>query len=91
MSFYLVSTVIVYFYYHVFGRILQQCFQICSHIAADMLPSCDDVNDHDGMIAAFSNTEFGSPLQVTPIFRSLSTAVPSPSPKFSESVSCVLS
>ncbi|KAF7112315.1 hypothetical protein RHSIM_RhsimUnG0242100 [Rhododendron simsii] len=51
--------------------------------AQDMLPSCDDVNDHDGMIAAFSNTEFGSPLQVTPIFRSLSTAVPSP--KFSES------
>jgi myb proto-oncogene protein len=49
----------------------------------DMLPSCDDVNDHDGIMVAFSNTEFGSPLQVTPIFRSLSSAVPSP--KFSES------
>ncbi|CAL5428861.1 unnamed protein product [Camellia sinensis] len=57
----------------------------------DMLPSCNDQKDndgvipkdHDGIIPAFSNTEFSSPLQVTPIFRSLAAGIPSP--KFSES------
>ncbi|CAL5419197.1 unnamed protein product [Camellia sinensis] len=49
----------------------------------DMLPSCEDLKDHDGVISVFSNTEFGSPHQVTPIFRSLAAGVPSP--KFSES------
>ncbi|KAI7988965.1 hypothetical protein LOK49_LG13G02354 [Camellia lanceoleosa] len=57
----------------------------------NMLPSCNDQKDndgaipkdHDGIISAFSNTEFSSPLQVTPIFRSLAAGIPSP--KFSES------
>ncbi|KAL7260960.1 hypothetical protein ACSBR1_006597 [Camellia fascicularis] len=49
----------------------------------DMLPSCEDLKDHDGVISVFSSTEYGSPLQVTPIFRSLAAGVPSP--KFSES------
>ncbi|KAI7985368.1 Transcription factor MYB88 [Camellia lanceoleosa] len=56
-----------------------------------MLPSCNDQKDndgvipkdHDGIISAFSNIEFSSPLQVTPIFRSLAAGIPSP--KFSES------
>ncbi|CAL5398979.1 unnamed protein product [Camellia sinensis] len=49
----------------------------------DMLPSCEDLKDRDGVISVFSSTEYGSPLQVTPIFRSLAAGVPSP--KFSES------
>ena len=52
---------------------------------ADLLPSCEDLKDRDGVISVFSSTEDGSPLQVTPIFRSLAAGVPSP--KFSESVS----
>ncbi|KAL6983515.1 Transcription factor [Sarracenia purpurea var. burkii] len=49
----------------------------------DMLPSCTDLKDHVEVIPAFSSTEFSSPLQVTPIFRSLAAGIPSP--KFSES------
>ncbi|XAR65169.1 hypothetical protein NMG60_11009188 [Bertholletia excelsa] len=51
--------------------------------AQDMLPSCTDLKDSDGVIAAFSSIEFSSPLQVTPMFRSLTPGIPSP--KFSES------
>ncbi|KAL6969556.1 Transcription factor [Sarracenia purpurea var. burkii] len=50
----------------------------------DVLTSCGGIKDND-CIYDFSVTEFGSPLQVTPIFRSLAAGIPSP--KFSESVS----
>ncbi|XP_052185515.1 transcription factor MYB124-like isoform X2 [Diospyros lotus] len=39
--------------------------------------------EHVGVISSFSSTEFSSPLQVTPIFRSFAAEIPSP--KFSES------
>ncbi|KAG2707238.1 hypothetical protein I3760_05G139400 [Carya illinoinensis] len=45
--------------------------------------SCDDRPINDGLVSAPSSTEFGSPLQVTPLFRSLAAGIPSP--KFSES------
>ncbi|PSR88351.1 Myb-related protein like [Actinidia chinensis var. chinensis] len=54
----------------------------------DILPPCNDLNDHDGVIEAFSSTEFSSPLHVTPIFRSLASGIPSP--QFSESVSYLI-
>lgn len=44
--------------------------------------SCDAQVDGDGVVSA---TEFGSPLHVTPLFKSLGAGIPSP--KFSESVS----
>lgn len=47
--------------------------------------SCDERPINDGLVSAPSSTEFGSPLQVTPLFRSLAAGIPSP--KFSESVS----
>jgi hypothetical protein len=47
--------------------------------------SCDEQPNDDGVVSASSSTEFGSPLQVTPLFRSLAAGIPSP--KFSESVS----
>ncbi|OWM75959.1 transcription factor MYB124-like isoform X2 [Punica granatum] len=44
---------------------------------------CDAQVERDGIVSASSFTEFGSPLQVTPLFRSLGAGIPSP--KFSES------
>ncbi|CAA2971760.1 myb-related A isoform X1 [Olea europaea subsp. europaea] len=48
------------------------------------LLSTDEVKATDGVVGEYLNTEFSSPLQVTPLFRSLAAAIPSP--KFSESV-----
>ncbi|KAG2702294.1 hypothetical protein I3760_06G083000 [Carya illinoinensis] len=45
--------------------------------------SCDEQVVNDGVVSASLSTEFGSPLQVTPLFRSLAAGIPSP--KFSES------
>lgn len=49
----------------------------------EMFPSCDEQTKNDIIVSASSGTEFSSPLQVTPIFRSLAAGIPSP--KFSES------
>ncbi|XP_057950230.1 transcription factor MYB88 isoform X3 [Malania oleifera] len=48
----------------------------------DIFLSCDELKNN-GVASALSNTEFSSPLQVTPLFRSLAAGIPSP--KFSES------
>ncbi|KAA8533001.1 hypothetical protein F0562_032882 [Nyssa sinensis] len=48
----------------------------------EMLISCDELKNN-GIVSAFLSTEFSSPLQVTPLFRSLAAGIPSP--KFSES------
>lgn len=57
---------------------------ICSHIAADNLPSSSDRKTDDQVICAISNSEFSSPIQITPLFKSLASGIPSP--QFSESV-----
>ncbi|XP_061338791.1 transcription factor MYB124 isoform X2 [Gastrolobium bilobum] len=49
----------------------------------DMFPSCAEQINNDGIVSALSSTEFSSPLQVTPLFRSLAAGIPSP--QFSES------
>ncbi|KAF9673892.1 hypothetical protein SADUNF_Sadunf10G0071100 [Salix dunnii] len=49
----------------------------------EMFPSCDEQTKNNIVVSASSSTEFSSPLQVTPLFRSLSAGIPSP--KFSES------
>ncbi|KAG6757516.1 hypothetical protein POTOM_037829 [Populus tomentosa] len=49
----------------------------------EMFPSCDEQTKNDIVVSASSSTEFSSPLQVTPLFRSLAAGIPSP--KFSES------
>lgn len=54
------------------------------HIAADNLPSCSDPKTDDEVICAISNSEFSSPIQITPLFKSLASGIPSP--QFSESV-----
>lgn len=46
---------------------------------------CDEQPNNDGVVCVSSSIDFGSPLQVTPLFRSLAAGIPSP--KFSESVS----
>ena len=56
-----------------------------SNLIAGIFMSCDEQPNDDGVVSASSSTEFGSPLQVTPLFRSLAAGIPSP--KFSESVS----
>ncbi|KAL3501387.1 hypothetical protein ACH5RR_035836 [Cinchona calisaya] len=50
----------------------------------DILPDCDGIKA-DGVAACggYSNLEFSSPLQETPLFRTIAAAIPSP--KFSES------
>ncbi|KAK6159993.1 hypothetical protein DH2020_003374 [Rehmannia glutinosa] len=45
--------------------------------------TCNDIKDNNEAVCAYSNTEFSSPLHVTPLFRSFAAAIPSP--KFSES------
>ncbi|RYR25351.1 hypothetical protein Ahy_B02g059048 [Arachis hypogaea] len=49
----------------------------------DMLPNSKEQINNDSAVSASSRVEFGSPVQVTPIFRSLATGIPSP--QFSES------
>lgn len=48
----------------------------------EIFPSCDEQPNND-VVSASSTIEFGSPIQVTPLFRSLAAGIPSP--KFSES------
>ncbi|KVH87886.1 Poly(ADP-ribose) polymerase, regulatory domain-containing protein [Cynara cardunculus var. scolymus] len=50
----------------------------------DLLASCDEFDNDVGAIFPLPNSEFNSPLQVTPLFRSLAAGIPSP--QFSESV-----
>ncbi|KAK1425795.1 hypothetical protein QVD17_21155 [Tagetes erecta] len=49
----------------------------------DILASCDDFNYDVNDICPLPNSEFNSPLQVTPLFRSMAAGIPSP--QFSES------
>ncbi|KAI4386365.1 hypothetical protein MLD38_004301 [Melastoma candidum] len=50
---------------------------------ADYFQSCEELTTEAGVVSVSSNVELGSPLQVTPLFRSLAAGIPSP--KFSES------
>lgn len=54
-------------------------------IAGGTFPSFDEDTNADVVVSVSSSTEFSSPFQVTPVFRSLAAGIPSP--KFSESVS----
>ncbi|XP_054823836.1 transcription factor MYB124-like isoform X2 [Prosopis cineraria] len=49
----------------------------------DILPSCEEQIVDDFIVSALSSAEFSSPIQVTPLFRSLAAGIPSP--QFSES------
>ncbi|GLU17114.1 hypothetical protein SLE2022_335080 [Rubroshorea leprosula] len=49
----------------------------------EIFPSFDEQTNNDGVVSVPSSTEFSSPIQVTPMFRSLAAGIPSP--KFSES------
>ncbi|KAM7484341.1 hypothetical protein LguiA_000350 [Lonicera macranthoides] len=49
----------------------------------DVLPTCGELKTDGGAICALTSTEFSSPFQVTPLFRSLAAGIPSP--QFSES------
>lgn len=49
----------------------------------DILASCDDFDNDVEALCPLPNSEFNSPLQVTPLFRSLGAGIPSP--QFSES------
>ncbi|XLT40901.1 hypothetical protein HN873_072193 [Arachis hypogaea] len=48
----------------------------------DILPNSEEQINNDSAVSASSRVEFGSPVQVTPIFRSLAAGIPSP--QFSE-------
>ncbi|XP_027096559.2 transcription factor MYB124 [Coffea eugenioides] len=49
----------------------------------DVMPDCDELKADGVLACGFSTTEFGSPLQETPLFRTIAATIPSP--KFSES------
>ncbi|XP_017223446.1 transcription factor MYB124 [Daucus carota subsp. sativus] len=49
----------------------------------DTLPSCSNPETDDEVICAISNSQFSSPIQITPLFNSLASGIPSP--QFSES------
>ncbi|KAJ9187518.1 hypothetical protein P3X46_002964 [Hevea brasiliensis] len=56
----------------------------CANITQGVIfPSFDQQAHDDTVVSASSSTEFSSPIQVTPLFRSLAAGIPSP--KFSES------
>ncbi|KAJ6351187.1 hypothetical protein OIU78_007173 [Salix suchowensis] len=70
------------------GNFVGACDEIISSAnitQVEMFPSCDEQTKNDIIVSASSGTEFSSPLQVTPLFRTLAAGIPSP--KFSESVS----
>lgn len=50
---------------------------------SDILPDYDDIKANDVAACSYSNAEFNSPIQETPLFKSIAAAIPSP--KFSES------
>ncbi|KAK1362102.1 Transcription factor MYB88 [Heracleum sosnowskyi] len=53
-------------------------------LSSSIMPPCDDLkDDDDGFVYAFSSNELNSPPQVTPVFRSLASGIPSP--QFTES------
>ncbi|KAK4423759.1 Transcription factor [Sesamum alatum] len=58
------------------------CHTASTNEVENML-TCNDVKAENEAVCAYSNTEFSSPLHVTPLFRALAAAIPSP--KFSES------
>lgn len=59
--------------------------EISKFTAVGLFPSGGEDTNNAGVASASSSTEFSSPIQVTPLFRSLAAGIPSP--KFSESVS----
>ncbi|PIN24960.1 hypothetical protein CDL12_02300 [Handroanthus impetiginosus] len=60
----------------------RMCHPISTDAVNNML-TCDDIKGNNDGACAYSNTEFGSPVHVTPLFGALAAAIPSP--KFSES------
>lgn len=52
-------------------------------LSGNILMACGESENNGGAVSPLLGTDFSSPLQVTPIFRSLAAAIPSP--KFSES------
>ncbi|KAG5017343.1 hypothetical protein JHK85_023479 [Glycine max] len=54
-----------------------------ANVDQDMVPCCMEQINNDGIVSTSSRLEFSSPLQVTPLFRSLAAGIPSP--QFSES------
>ncbi|XP_020547095.1 transcription factor MYB88-like isoform X2 [Sesamum indicum] len=58
------------------------CHTASTNEVENML-TCNDVKADNEAVCAYSNTGFSSPLHVTPLFRALAAAIPSP--KFSES------
>lgn len=62
-----------------------QVYELRICFSADILQTCDKVSADDEAACEYSAEECSSPLHVTPLFRTLAAAIPSP--KFSESVS----
>ncbi|KAG4935826.1 hypothetical protein JHK85_050745 [Glycine max] len=58
------------------------------NVDQDTLPCFEEQINNDGIVSASSRLEFSSPLQVTPLFRSLAAGIPSP--QFSESLSSLV-
>ncbi|KAK9107705.1 hypothetical protein Syun_023716 [Stephania yunnanensis] len=60
-------------------------FQTCENVAraGENLPTNDEPKENQELVSVFPNTDFSSPIQVTPIFQSFTAAIPTP--KFSES------
>ncbi|KAL2344481.1 hypothetical protein Fmac_005766 [Flemingia macrophylla] len=54
-----------------------------ANVDRDVLPNCEEPTSHDGILSTLSRLEFSSPIQVTPLFKSLAAGIPSP--QFSES------
>ncbi|XP_020214315.1 transcription factor MYB124 [Cajanus cajan] len=54
-----------------------------ANVDQDVLPYCEEQINNDGIVSTSSRLEFSSPIQVTPMFRSLAAGIPSP--QFSES------
>lgn len=69
-------------YYYAVFHLVEEIYFLNS---ASVMPPCDHLNDDDGIVYGFSSHELNSPPQVTPVFRSLSSGIPSP--QFTESVS----
>ncbi|KAJ0634407.1 hypothetical protein HanLR1_Chr17g0687781 [Helianthus annuus] len=74
-----------FFYFVVVLAFVMAIMDLCFVFVTDILGSCEGFDNDVDVVCPLPNSEFNSPVQVTPMFKSMAAGIPSP--HFSESVS----
>ncbi|KAK9074682.1 hypothetical protein SSX86_007280 [Deinandra increscens subsp. villosa] len=72
-----------FFYFITVLAYVMITINLCFVFVTGILGSCDEFDNDVGAICPLPNSEFNSPVQVTPLFKSMAAGIPSP--QFSES------